>query len=167
MRSGYIITLALLLLGIVRAQEEEFEVQYYTHEEWAAWKDNLRGFDEVRMTLAIKTVEYPTKWSKEGIKFEERWILDSPLHEAQALTDSDSFLALLEFQPKIEKTSHGCYGLFNLFFYRKGERVGHLHYAHGQYWYPLTEKSQKQLNRWLTEHGFPIDEVIKKDRKEG
>ncbi|HOY58560.1 MAG TPA: hypothetical protein PK640_10555, partial [Verrucomicrobiota bacterium] len=83
MRLVPILTLGLLLLGSAKCQEEEYEPQYYTPAEWAVWIGRIRGFDEIRMTLAVKYIEYPTKWSKEGIKYEERPVFDSLLHEAK------------------------------------------------------------------------------------
>lgn len=169
LRLSCIVFCWITLLGFVHAEEEEeeFQPEYYTRNEWIEWREKLRGFDEIRMTLAIKTVSVPVKWDGSEMKYEERWIRDTLLHKQEAIADSESFIALLEFQPDVEKTSHGCYGLFNLFFYRKGERVGRLHYAHSEYWFPITKESQNKLNRWLMERGFPIEEVLKNDKKEG
>lgn len=157
--------LAVLLPAL--AQEEEPQVTYYTHAEWREWRDKLRGFDEIRMTLAEKWIPYPTKMKKDGtMEFTEKRVLDSPLHTQTGIPDSDSFLALLEFESRVPKMAHGCFGLFNLTFYRKGERVGGLHYAHGKYWQPLTSKSQEAVTRWLIQHGLPVEETLRLDKKE-
>lgn len=149
-------------LAPVVAEEEEPKLSYYTRKEFRDWRERLRGFDELRMTRAEKWSPYPVGWDKSGsIKFSTRRVLNTLLYAKGGITDSDSLLALLEFEPNVPKVVHGCYGLFNVFLYRKGELIGVLHYAHGQYWHPLTTKSQTAISRWLTEHGFPIDETLK------
>ncbi len=158
------IALCLLLLVPVAAQEEDLDLPYFSREEFAAWRDTLRNFDEVRMTLAQKIVEQP---SEDGSgKFVRKVVLDEPLHSETGITDSESFLALLEFEEGVVNSVHGCYGLFNLAFHKRGERIGRLHYAHGKYWQPLTQKSQDAISRWLAQRGFPIEETKELEKEE-
>jgi hypothetical protein len=166
MRLELIVAL-LAILSPAMAQEEEPQMTYYTREELREWSYKLSGFDEIRMTLAEKWVPYPIGQKKDGsIEFTEKRVLDTPLHTQSGIPDPDSFLALLDFEPRVPKLAHGCFGLFNLAFYRKGARVGGLHYAHGKYWQPLTSKSQEAVTRWLIQHGLPIEETMKLDKKE-
>lgn len=154
------------LLGIARAEEEPADSEYYSRQEWITWRERMRNFDEVRMTLATKAVSIPKKWTDSGIKFERGRIHDILLHKQENIKDPDSFITLLEFEPGVMKMSHGCLGLYDVLFYRNGELVGRLHYAHSRYWHPLTWKSQEALNRWLAARGFPIEEVQKREGKE-
>lgn len=163
MRFVCAVVFLIALLKVVSAHDEALSVECYSRAEWTAWKEDLRGFDEIQMYLAAKPADFPEKWTKNGIEFRPGWILNSPLHHATEIKDSASFLELLTFEPHVPKTMHGCYGLFNLCFYRKGELVGSLHYAHGQYWNPLTKASQAKVNQWLIAHGFPIEKVLKED----
>ncbi|MCM2273589.1 MAG: hypothetical protein NDI75_02150 [Candidatus Didemnitutus sp.] len=163
-RLTYSLFCCITLLGIARTEEAPFEPEYYTRQEWIAWRERMRSFDEIRMTLATKTVPLPVKWTGSGIKFEMGRVHDILVHKQEKINDPDSFITLLEFQPGLEKMSHGCRGLYDLGFYRKGELVGRLHYAHSRYWHPLTPKSQDELSRWLAARGFPIEEVQKRDR---
>jgi len=156
-----------LLLVVTQAQDEETKPEVYSAAEWSEWRDDLSGFDEIVMTLAIKTIQVPTKMVGTEIQFQDQWVLDSLLHQEEAVANAGDFIKLLEFQPNVEKSSHGCYGLYNLYFYKKGVRVGHLHFAHGRYWFPLTEKCQQEVNKWLEKNGFPINETIKNDRGNG
>jgi len=141
-------------------------MEYYSIEDWNSWIEELRGFDEIRMTLAAQVVEVPKYSAKEGLQFEKQLRLDIPYHAAKELKDSASFIHLLEIRPHSPKVSHGCYGLFNLNFYREGTLVGRLHYSHGEYWFPLTQRAQLGINAWLEAHGFAIAEVLKKDTTE-
>lgn len=147
--------------------QEEPPLTFYSPEELSEWIEQLRGFDEIRMTLAEKWMPHPIGQKKDGsIEFTEKRMLDTPLHDLSNITDPDSFVRLLAFAPKVPKLAHGCFGLFNLAFYKRGELVGGLHYAHGKYWQPLTVQSQDAVTRWLIQHGFPIEETMKLDKQE-
>ncbi|MBI2516722.1 MAG: hypothetical protein HYV95_07370 [Opitutae bacterium] len=150
----------------VFAQEGETKPAYYTAQEFKSWEEKLRGFDEIRMTLAEKWVSYPKKMNKDGsFEYGEKRVLESLIYANKSITDSDVFFELLMFDSRMPKLAHGCYGLFNLAFYRKGELVGRLHYAHGQYWHPLLPISQLAINQWLIQHGFPVEETLKLDKR--
>jgi hypothetical protein len=137
----------------------------YSIEAWLKLLEQLRDFDEIRMTLAERSVEEPDKWVAGKLTYRQRWVLDTPLHAQKDIKDPQSFIALLELDSSYASSAHGCHGLFNLYFYKKGERIGHLHYAHGMYWAPITRASQERISAWLAARGFPVTRLIEDERE--
>ena len=163
-------SLALILFfacSSVGAAQDDFEPTYYTSNEWNEWFSKVRSADEVRMVLTEpERVDVPKKWTKDGIEFESKAKPRQPLHIVKGSDGIRTFVEALEFKPQVEQIAHGCRGLFNLLFYREGVLVAHLHFAHGEYWWPLTKHSQDAINDWLVSHGFPLEAVLKKDARE-
>lgn len=156
----YLVSLLFLVSGLGHAQEERENEGKISKEQWDGWKEQVRGFDEIRMTEPMAMVEVPAKWTPNGLEYKQKPVRDRLLHVGRAISDSDAFLALLDYEGDHWLGAHGCLGLFHLTFFRKGERVGFMYYAHGIYWAPLTRDSQRSLNRWLRDHGFPIEDVL-------
>lgn len=152
------------LLG--HAQEETEDENTISKQEWDAWKEQIRGFDEIRMTEPMAMTEVPVQWTPKGLEYKQKPVPNRLLYIGRGISDADTFLSVLDYQEKHWLGRHACLGLFHLTFFRKGERVGFMYYAHGIYWAPLTLDSQKSLNRWLRDHGFPIAEVLSWRRAE-
>jgi hypothetical protein len=135
----------------------------YSAAEFDAWVAAIRGFDEIRMSLAHDDAILFEKAEEEREDPEGLVANAKPLFSAHVAEESARFVALAEFQTGVAKTAHGCEGLFNLRFLRGGKVVGDLHYAHGRYWFPLTSKSQAAINHWLQTHGFPIEDTLARE----
>lgn len=119
------------------------------------------------MTLAQKWGDEPYKCTKDGvITFRRRVFLDHLLRAMTSVDVAKEIVPLLEFQPNTPDSRHGCYGLFNLCFFKSGKCLAGLHYAHGSFWAPLTRPSQEKLLTWLKQHKFPVDETLARDRRE-
>lgn len=165
--------ISLLIAGHCSAAESENEedeapeIPCYVRENWDRRVAEIAQCDEIRMTLAQKSGDEPYKCTKEGvITFRRRIFLDHLLRAMTGVDVAKEIVPLLEFQPNTPDSRHGCYGLFNLWFFKSGKCVGGLHYAHGTFWAPLTRPSQEKLLTWLKQHKFPIEETLSRDRKE-
>jgi hypothetical protein len=145
------------------AETSSNEADEYTAAAWKVRIDRMRGFDEIRMFEA-ESVRYVPKIESGGkLTHHRRVDYDRQVFTVSDIPDGDAVLAMLTFLPNQLILSHGCRGLFNLVFLRKGEEVASLHFAHGKYWAPLTQAAQLKLNEWLTARGFPVARLLRKE----
>ena len=159
----YIIAVFILLHAWILRAEDAQKGICYSVDDWNATVSAMKDFDEIRMTLATQAVRIPKKVTADKIEYETHIQRDALIFFLPEIKDSGDFLRLLQFKPDVPMSSCGCYGLFDISFYRKGQLVGSLHYAHGHYWCPVTDVSQRAINLWLDIKGFPIQETLKKD----
>ena len=165
MRTALLILVSLLVGDRTSpgAESKPEVVEKYTEADWNLRLERLKGFDEIRMLEAESVREVP-KITPEGTLVHQRRVeYDRQVFSLSGLSAGESVIAMLKFQPDLPVLFHGCRGLFTVVFYRKGEEVGSLHFAHGKYWAPLTEDSQHRLNEWLREQGFPVARLLRKE----
>jgi hypothetical protein len=148
--------IGIAICALLIASAAERDAGRYSKAHFDAMYGPLRDFDEVRLVRkeVVSTGQRPDAPQE---------IRDMQVTVVKDMKDSNSFFAMLEFDPQVETLTHCCWGLFNVEFYREGARVGALHYAHGRYWGPLTRDSGKKITEWLTSRGIEADVLVKEE----
>ncbi|MDX2111734.1 MAG: hypothetical protein SFY80_15990 [Verrucomicrobiota bacterium] len=161
-------TLWLLLfiipsLSLAEDINEKEQDVYYSLEDWNLFVEKISNCDEIRMVLVSQKISI-AKRKRGRLSFSKGYVYNVPVYKSKRIRGPKELSQILEFKPKTFYSDHFCMGLFNLLFYRNGEFVAGLNYAHGKFYVPITKSAQDNIIEWLKAQGFPIQKILKNEQ---